>query len=344
MGIIRGQKFTKLTYDQLVTTVLERGHTLINVERSLRNPNNVPKQGRVCLRCDKCQSEWDTKLYVYLERKAPSFGCRTCYTNLSQDPNLYPNSPLRKKETNNLKPKRRAGKDVLNAAFQNGPYSHIKNVKDLINYLKENPNLHNNKALELVLRNEGLKKQKINPRDFFKEDLSYHHVLPIHDNGPPASWNIIPVTKEEHHLIHVLRYETFKQKEDLLATYGTKSDMLKFETGHFQKVRKPKPNKSYFIQNLPEEVRVGLERGMIFTHNEGYELVIKPNTLQTTKEIQEGLLAILPDGHEDKSRILKNKTSVNYLRSLVITAVTNGENLLSKKVYSAYGFTVKLLK
>lgn len=236
----------------------------------------------------------------------------------------------------------------MHTAFANGPFGHIHNVKDLINYLKENPNFYNNKALELVLRNEGLKKQKCRLEEFFPNKVSYHHVIPLHVKGSPASWNLIPVTKEEHHELHQLRFEVYGEKADLLATYATQSDIIKANTGSFKKLKQPKPN-NIGIRNVPEEVRLCLQRGMVFIHKDGFRFEIKPNTLQTTQDIKQGLLACLPEGHADKERIFKNKTSVNYIRALIITTfpLSPGDGtttpVLKKQVSSAYGFTVQAL-
>nr|ANQ46362.1 hypothetical protein [Tetrabaena socialis] len=346
MPIKRGQKATKLTLDQLEKIAQERNHVLLNVATSKRDPSHVPKQNRALLRCNKCQNEWSTKVYVYLDRKSLSLGCRQCYETNLKDPNLYPNAPTRQKETTLARPPRRAGKDLLHAAFVNGPFGHIRNGKDLMLYLKENPNVYNDKVLTLILRNESLKKQKVICEDFLKNNVSRHHVIPLHAKGSPASWNIIKITKEEHHELHVLRYQVYKEKNDLLATYATLSDVYKAQTGDFKKIKQPK-SANFGIRNLPEEVRLALEHGMVFTHTDLFRFEIKPNTLQTTKQIVQGLLDCLPEGHPDKERIFKNPTSVNYIRNLIIAAFpapnTNGSRL-KKPIKSAYGFTVKSLK
>lgn len=87
---------------------------------------------------------------------------------------------------------------------------------------------------------------------------------------------------------------------------------------------------------------------MVLTHKDGFHCEIKPNTLQTTQEIKNALLECLPDEHVDKKRVLQNKTSVNYIRALIITAFplcSSGEIKEGKTrpVHSAYGFTVQAL-
>lgn len=359
MAMQRGKKLTKLELSELNNIAQERGHLVLNVDKSKRNPSHVPKQSRVFLHCNKCNHEWDTKVYVYLERKSLSLGCRKCYENNIKNPMLYPNSPTRKKETTPAQPQRRAGRDVLHAAFVNGPFGHIHSVKDLISYFKENSNAYNDKALQLVLRHEGLKKQKRKLEEFFPNKVSYHHIIPLHAKGSPARWNIIPVTKEEHYELHDLRFKVYGEKADLFATYATQSDVIKADTGDFKKLKQPKPN-TIGIRNLPEEIRIALQRGMVLTHKDGFHCEIKPNTLQTTQEIKNALLECLPDEHFDKKRILQNKTSINYIRALIITAfpvcssgeikesrLTPSRRSLSgvaakpkRPVHSAYGFTL----
>lgn len=249
MAVSRGQKLTRLTLTELEKIAQERDHLLLNDPCSKKDPLHVPKQNRALFHCNKCGYEWSTKVYVYLERTSLSLGCRQCYETNVKDPNLYPNSPLRKKEINLARPTRRAGKEFLNAAFVNGPFGYINNVKDLINYLTSNSNAYNDKVLTLVLRNEDLKKDKVKTKDFFKDNVSHHHVIPLHSSGSPAHWNIIPVTKEEHNELHALRYEVYHEKGDLLATYGTQSDIYKAQTGGFKKIKQPKPDNSG-IRNL----------------------------------------------------------------------------------------------
>jgi hypothetical protein len=348
MSITRGQKTTKLTLGELEKTVQERNHTLLSVtskpkKGEARELSHVPKQGRVFLRCNKCQHEWDTKVYVYLERRSFSLGCRKCFETNLKDPKIYPNNPTLKKETTQARPPRRAGKAILQAAFVNGPFGHINNINDLILYLKENPNIYNDKVLNHILRNESLKKQKGGLKEFFKNNVSRHHIIPFHALGSPESWNLLSVTTEEHHELHVLRYQVYKEKGDLTATHGTLSNVCKSQTGGFEKTKQPKPM-NFGVHNLPEEVRLALKHGMVFTHTDHYCFEIKPNTLQTTKQIVQGLLDCLPDGHPDKERILKNPTSVNYIRNLVITTFPLPHcSPLKKSIKSAYGFTVKSL-
>lgn len=104
------------------------------------------------------------------------------------------------------------------------------------------------------------------------------------------------------------------------------------------------------VRPKAEEVRLALVHGMVFTHTDLYRFEIKPNTLQTTKQIKQGLLDCLPEGHPDKKRILQNPTSINYIRKLVITAfpISQSEGVSSpsliKPVYTAYGFKVESLK
>nr|QIA47038.1 putative HNH homing endonuclease [Colemanosphaera charkowiensis]QIA47075.1 putative HNH nucleases [Colemanosphaera charkowiensis] len=344
MPISRGQKLTKISVSELNNIVQERNHVLLQVITSKRNPDYVPKQSKIHLRCLKCNYEWETKVYVYLERLGPSLGCRQCYKNMIQDPSIYPNSPCRKNQINKNKSGRRVGREVLRVACKNGQFGHIQNVKQLMDYLKNNPNAYNTKVLSLIIRNEGLKKHKIKLKDLYPGEISMHHVIPLHANGSPDLWNIIPVTKEEHHELHQLRYAVYGEKADLQATFATQSDIIKARTGCSQKIKQiPKQNTSG-IRNIPLEVANALKQGMICIHKDGYAITIQPNTLQTTQDVKNTLVNLLPEDHKDRQRILQNKTSVNYIRSLIITTFplpTTGT--LKKQVQSAYGFTLQPL-
>lgn len=355
MPLIRGQKLTKISVQTLNNVAVERNHIILQMTESKKDPDVVPKQSRIHLQCLKCNNQWDTKVYVYLQRTGPSLGCRKCFNDMIQNPLVYPNSPCIsniKKEGPQAKIIRRSGKKKLREVFQNSERGHIKNLQELIFYLNQNPNAYNNKVLELLFRNEGLKQQNKSLKFLFPGKISKHHVIPIHDGGSPDSWNIIEVTKKEHHELHELRYRVYHQKNDLKATYATHADVIQVEK-NLKSVEEPnqeisvvkqKKNRKQILGllNIPLEVSKALENELTFIHKDGYVLKVLPNTLKTTSEIKEALINLLPENHVDKERMLKNKTSANYIRSMIITKFllenNNTQKSLVKKVYSAYGF------
>jgi hypothetical protein len=343
MPLTRGQQLTRITLQQLKNIVQQRKHVLIHVSVSTKNPLYVPKQNRILLKCEKCQNQWHTKVYVYLQRQSLSLGCRQCYEMLIKNSNTYDKFPCKKKIHIN-QPIRKNGMKALRQYFNNGPFGWIQNVKDLKTYLQQDLNSYNEKALTLLIRNEDLISQKVKLKIFFKNgDVCMHHVIPLHAKGSPDKWNIIAVTKEEHYNLHQLRYKVYNERFDLLASYATHSDMLKIQTGKFQKLKTTK-NNLLAVRNLPKEILVALQNGMIWTHKDGFLLKIHPNSLQTMQQIKQCLVDCLPEEHKDRKRMMHNQTSVNYLRSLIITTFPLPTSKgLKKQARSAYNFIVQKL-
>lgn len=85
-----------------------------------------------------------------------------------------------------------------------GPYKDIKSLEDLKNYLRNNPNKHNDKLFELIERHERGE----------ANGLDKHHCIPVFEGGPDASWNLINLSLAEHAEIHELRAEVYGNAED----------------------------------------------------------------------------------------------------------------------------------
>ena len=143
MGATRGQKQKSITIDELKGIVENRRHSLISFSLGKRRGNNVPKQGELCLHCNKCGNEWRTKTYVYLERKPPTNGCRKCYDSMVTNPSIYPQSPCTKRteeKSNSSGPLRKVNRNALHQAHAEGNFKELKNRQSLRDYLKNNPN------------------------------------------------------------------------------------------------------------------------------------------------------------------------------------------------------------
>lgn len=212
----RGQIQKKTTIQEIENLVQSRNHQLLQYQSSQIDPNTVPQQSRISLRCLTCGYEWSTKLQVYLSRISKNKGCRKCFEKNIQNPEIYPNTPFIQKPDVIGRPKRREGKEKQRQAHLNGGFGFIRNRNDLIQYLKEQPNKHNNYALELVLRDDERKRNKVT---LSKGESSRHHVLPLHAQGSPDNWNIISVTKKEHDKLHRLRYEIYQEEADLKSDF-----------------------------------------------------------------------------------------------------------------------------
>ena len=156
-------------------------------------------------------------------------------------------------------------------------------------------------------------------RIFGEHNLAYHHVIPLYAGGAPASWNLVGVSHSEHYELHRIRYEIWGDRYDLSAMGGAKAyaDLVKGE------VKPAPPVKSkrelYGKANVAPEVSQALFFCMIWRHKDGYKVIITPNSGETMHYVTEKILRGLPENHPDRGRILKNKTSANYLRSVIIT-------------------------
>lgn len=336
---------------ELKTIVESRGHKLVGLTYGKTNPNIVPQASYIQLKCTHCGNSWQTRLQVYLSRTSASGGCRQCYTQNQKDLEKYPNSPIVPRADDENRPTRRRGISRLRNAHSKGKYASIQSREDLINFLQKNPNEHNNYVLPLVIRDTQFPKKK---NEFFPGQYSLHHVIPLHDQGSPDSWNIIYVTKEEHYVIHKLRYDVYKQLGDASAVRATRSDFEKALNPDispeeiFEKkeaVKKENRRRAYLKRRNPETERA-IKEGMLWTHKKtGTKVVIQPNSIETIQDIKDLLIKNLPADDSDRQRMLSNTSSSNnYIREHVQTVFKTADLTVSKPRLTVYGFVVQALR
>lgn len=335
----RGQKQFKTTVEEALNVALSRNHELTSYTTG-RNLDIIPKSFYCVFKCNKCGNIWRTKLGVYLKRTGPAKGCRKCFDQLIPNKEIYANSPCAKKNPSSNQPFRRQSKEILRQNHLNGPHGFIQNFKDLIQFLKTNPNVHNNYVVVLI---------ELGERSFEKKKSSKHHIIPLHDGGSPDKWNILRVSKEEHDQIHRLRYEVYQQDGDKRAIRATSNDVKMISSvqhdstslSSFSEYEKEIHNESkkskYFYRRTPETLKA-IEKGMVWKHKDGFEIIIKPNSVETVEQIKELLIDSLPENHISRQKIVKNKTSVNYIREVINNVF--GEQPDSKKS-SVYGFSLE---
>jgi hypothetical protein len=336
MAAERGQKQTKTLIEDLITEAKSRGHTVLEYKVG-RNIDTIPKHTYCKFQCNKCNSIWQTKLFVYLQRIGQAKGCRTCFNILIKDKTVYEKTPFAPNDDLSGRPFRRQGKNRLIENHANGPHKHIKNREDLVNYLELNPNKHNDYVFNLMRREPPL---------FNKGEFSRHHIIPIHNGGSPEKWNILVVSKKEHEIIHTLRYEVYQQTGDQKAIHATKNDaeMLKANQGHIKEQEETfKPIGSRYLYKRTTETLRAIENGMIWKHEDGYELIIQPNQVQTINEIKNLLIDLLPENHTSRKKITKNSTSNNYIRQVINNVFSEDSSLISNPKNRVYRFSLKPL-
>jgi len=338
----RGISGKRMTVIEFLTLATNRNHVVKAYETGKKNLNHVPKQSRASFLCGKCGHTWTTKVQVYAERSSPSMGCRNCYTLNQQNPFIYPNSPFRS-NPNTTKPNRRSGINALRQAHQQGLFGQIQNRADLIQYLSQQTDNYSQKVLPLLQRDDSMKSQG----QSLQGPTSKHHVIPLHSGGSPDAWNWIEVTKFEHHVFHGTRFEVFGESGDLKATFGTQSDWilsLQQSAGALPQavtVQAATPRGQHMKQRVPPELEEAFKRGMVWTHSDGTVITLAPNSVDSTPALKTALIQALPVNHPSRLSLEKNPTSVNYLRALIITQLPLLTTIpVSKKTYSAYGFTV----
>lgn len=342
MPLKRFQKISRISIEDVQRIVESREHVLISYNVGIHDSNIIPKTSRVRLSCKKCGHEWETRLGVYLNRNAPSGGCRGCYNINVLNPTIYPSSPCIPKPTVENRPKRREGIEKLRESHRNGPFGFIQNREQLVQYLKENPNVHNDFALELLQRDSLLKTGEV----VLLPPFSRHHVIPIFAQGSPDGWNIVRITKEEHKQVHELRSVVYGQEGDRKAIYATTSDYIRYSSDSESEIslQKEKKQVNWGVVRRPPEVTFALENGMLWVHKDGYTCRILPNTLETVKEVLQELIGCLPDGHPDKLRLETSSSVENYIRAHICT-IFPVEGVPSpgwpqKPKTTAYNFTV----
>lgn len=341
----------KTTVSAVETLAQSRNHVLLGYTPSKGNANTIPQGNSIHVKCGKCGNIWKPRLQVYLNAPGPSGGCRKCYDRMITDPTIFPNSPFVPRQDVEDRPLRRAGRKTLREVHSKGQYKDIQNREQLIKYLKAHPNKHNDLALDLVIRDTKNAELGIK---FAKGTYSKHHVLPLHAQGSPDAWNMISVTKQEHHDLHRLRFDVYRDEGDKKAMLLTNSDLqiasnsvssVEQSIEEREATKKENRRKASLNRRTPETVKA-VEEGMFWKHEKtGTQVIIEPGSAETIEEIRDLLIQSLPTDNKDRQRISSNPSSGNYIRDHIKTVFkTEGSENNSKIRTSVYGFVVKSLE
>lgn len=98
------------------------------------------------------------------------------------------------------------------------------------------------------------------------------------------------------------------------------------------KIDKESKESKYLFRRTPETLKA-IEKGMVWKHKQGFEVIIKPNTVQTVEQVKELLINSLPQDKEFRQRIEKNKTSVNYIRQVINNVFGEQPHVKKSRVY-----------
>jgi len=165
----------KLTIDYFKNLAKSRNHELISV-----SDTETPSKGRVTIRCNTCNNDFETSAKSY--KNAKKTGCKYCKSiKLQTKTSIIPEQKV-------MKPKK---------------VTKITNLKELKNHLTEENNPYTLFILE--------KMEQILDTN---EPIEKHHIIPKHAGGPDSKWNLVKLSKSDHMEAHRLRYEVYKEIGD----------------------------------------------------------------------------------------------------------------------------------
>jgi hypothetical protein len=120
--------------------------------------------------------------------------------------------------------------------------------------------------------------------------------------------------------IHMLRYEVYKKEGDKKAIYGTTSDFQRSSSDSFdESSQSEKVSVNWGVVRRTPEVSFAIKTGMIWKHKDGFVCKLKPNSVETVKEIIEKLIDCLPKDHPDRLRLQAHSSVANYIRQHIAT-------------------------
>lgn len=243
--------------------------------------------------------------------------------------------------------RKRRTKQQVKAIFNNSPYKNIKTKEDLIAYLSVNPNRYTDFMLKLIYRDNIL---SVDER---------HHIIPTSEGGPNESWNLIPVSYEEHRLAHQLRYEVYGKEGDRLASMGRENlsenakaiktaraklghqtmkergigfynSALQSELGKRSGGRKTPAREIGYTKLVNNSKKEFFTNALIFNHKElDITSETKPNQFVRTGQIKDYLLSIMPKSSIHYNLILNDKyfsTNINKVLNKIINNEIVGNN------------------
>lgn len=331
MASLRGKNIgKKLTVDDVRALTDQRNHELLEWKVGTKDSNHVPKSSKIQLKCRTCGYIWSPRLQSYEERQNPvTGGCPGCWARIRADAKYYPESPLLPVEGS----RRRSNNETLRKLHSEGPFSHIQSRKNLIQYLKDNPNPHNTMVLGIM--------EQSRPSI---PDMQTHHVIPIHARGCPDPWNTIQVTRQEHYEIHKLRYEVYGETGDLQATYAH-ADPAQIEVIKAACLCEAiAPLRSNPAIRMPE-VFTAFEKGMRWFHQEtGVHVSFPPGSEpMAVSDIRRKLCKALPKNNLDRQRLETKNNVDRYFREVIVTVFGDPNDSYFPNRRRAYGFTLENL-
>lgn len=206
----------------------------------------------------------------------------------------------------------KAQKEVI---FNAGEFKGIQSEETLTDYLIKNSNAYNDFMIFALERKKN--------SGFTPNGGEIHHIIPTSEGGPNASWNLVPLSFEEHCTAHLKRFEVYGKQGDRVAALGRDSlpeNFSQFKTerarlGH-QVMREkgigfnnpalqsefgkrsggkktPAREKAYEDQ-VSESKKQILEKSLLFKHEAlGIEAISTPNLFPRTGQIKNFLVSLM---------------------------------------------------
>lgn len=298
----------KLTLQDIEKITDSRGHKLIKLSHP-ENPR-FNRKGLITFVCSKNHTHTAT-VHSYLTAKNGCPECKKIKAVIDNTGKKRKPSPSAQEKTE----RRDAEKQARKARFQASEFCHVNNSATLISHLENNPNPYN----ILMLTSVKQKRPLTGPGD-------KHHIIPRHMGGPDSEWNLVKLTAQEHYLAHKLRYEVYKDANDLVGSEALRDSELnspmarelraretheisrKNKTGFFSSetqaangrkggaVKSPAKHESY-AGMLNPTTKALFVKGSTWTHPEvANPIVVKPGQATITGDLHTIFLAYLPEG------------------------------------------------
>lgn len=256
--------------------------------------------------------------------------------------------------------RKRKTKEQVNSIFQNSIYKDIDSEQSLVAYLQQNKNSYNDLMLMFIQR----KKEN---QCILQDEM--HHVIPLYEGGPSCSWNLVPVSFDEHHLAHKLRFEVYGRMEDHVACLGRENlpenakDMktilskLGHETMKRNKIGfynsqtqsefgkrsggiKTARREIGYISQVPDKKKEILSKSLVFIHqNLGLIGETKPGQFKRTGQIKDFLLDLMPPNNILREPIANDKYFTTNINKILNPLV--GKTKLSRQTYKGWSVSLK---
>lgn len=256
--------------------------------------------------------------------------------------------------------------DILNQ----GSYAKVYDLSSLKKILEQENTQYSRACLYYIERQN---EEKFQFRFIARSDynIEKHHIIPRYEGGPDENWNLVLVFHDEHMDLHYLRYEAFKNPNDLLALRFRKrpmtpeehevlakqmkdhhEDMKKRQVSFYSKEvqrnlatrprRHTQKREDHYVNKVAQTRTDLFKKTLKFIFQNGQiEVIVPGETLKRTGNIKPILLQHMPTGYADKQAILEDKHFSASMNKVLNKLIPNTSKELQRNCYK--GWTVEII-